>query len=92
MMGSRPSTTSSRRRSATGRPGSTSAVGTCRCSARSRRKGRIWLSADGSSWEDVTPTGTFGDSSVYQLVVLPDGAVVAFAEVSVLAEGEFGTV
>ena len=55
--------------------------------------GRIWLSEDGRSWEDVTPSGgTFGDSSVYQLVALPDGAVAAFAQVSVLAEGDFDPV
>jgi hypothetical protein len=53
------------------------------------QEGRIWLSADGLSWEDVTPPGgTFADSSVYQLLSLPDGAVLAFARVSVLVEAE----
>lgn len=51
------------------------------------QEGRIWLSGDGLSWEDVTPSGPFADSSVYDLVALPDGAVVAFARVSVLDEG-----
>jgi hypothetical protein len=50
--------------------------------------GRIWHSEDGRSWEDVTPPGgTFADSSIYQLVALPDGVVAAFAQVSPLVEG-----
>lgn len=44
--------------------------------------GRIWLSSDGASWEDVTPAGTFADASVDRLIVLPDGAVVAFGRVN----------
>jgi hypothetical protein len=47
-------------------------------------EGRIWLSADGQSWEDVTPTGTFDDASVTRLVVLPDGAVVAFGRINAI--------
>jgi hypothetical protein len=55
--------------------------------------GRIWHSVDGRSWEDVTPPGgTFADSSVYQLVALPDGAVVALVQVSPLVEGSPETV
>ena len=51
--------------------------------------GRIWLSSDGRSWEDVTPDGgTFADSSVYDLAVLADGTVVAFVRVSVLDAGD----
>jgi hypothetical protein len=46
------------------------------------QEGRIWLSADGHSWEDVTPSGTFADATVNRLVVLPDGAVVAFAKIN----------
>ena len=38
---------------------------------------RVWLSADGSAWEDVTPADTFTDASINQLVVLADGAVLA---------------
>ena len=49
--------------------------------------GRIWLSSDGRSWEDVTPEGgTFAESSVYDLVVLADGAVVALVQVSSFGE------
>ncbi len=51
------------------------------------QEGRIWMSSDGLSWEDVTPSGPFADSSVYDLVALPDGAVVAFARLSVIDEG-----
>jgi hypothetical protein len=47
-------------------------------------EGRTWLSSDGTSWEDVTPAGTFADASVDRLVVLPDGAVVAFGSVNVV--------
>ena len=46
------------------------------------RNGRVWLSADGRTWEDVTPQGTFADSDIYQVVALPDGAVVAFSRVA----------
>jgi hypothetical protein len=46
------------------------------------QEGRIWQSSDGSSWEDVTPPGTFADASVDRLVVLADGAVVAFVRVN----------
>jgi hypothetical protein len=51
------------------------------------QEGRIWMSSDGLSWEDVTPSGPFADSSVYDLVALPDGAVIAFARLSVFVEG-----
>ena len=46
------------------------------------QEGRIWLSSDGTSWEDVTPDGVFADASVNRLVVLPDGEVVAFVKVN----------
>jgi hypothetical protein len=45
-------------------------------------EGRIWLSADGQSWKDVTPSATFADTSVTRLVVLPDGAVAAFGRIN----------
>jgi hypothetical protein len=48
------------------------------------REGRVWLSADGQAWEDVTPTGTFDDASIQQLVALPDGAVLTLAMVNVV--------
>ena len=52
------------------------------------QQGRIWLSTDGRSWQDVTPDGgTFADSSVYDLAVLTDGTVVAFVRVSAVDAG-----
>jgi hypothetical protein len=43
---------------------------------------RVWLSADGSEWEDVTPADTFNDATIDQLVVLADGAVLALGRES----------
>ena len=39
-------------------------------------RGRVWRSPDGSSWEDVTPAGTF-DGAVLHTVVTLDGGLVA---------------
>jgi hypothetical protein len=50
-------------------------------------EGRVWRSEDGRSWDDVTPAGTFADSEIYQVVALPDGALVAFSRVGP-SEGE----
>lgn len=49
--------------------------------------GRIWLSEDGMSWDDVTPGGTFTYASIRQLVALPDGAVLALGWASRLVDG-----
>ncbi|MDQ3689191.1 MAG: hypothetical protein M3406_03990, partial [Chloroflexota bacterium] len=48
---------------------------------------RIWLSDDARSWKDVTPPDTFADASIDRLVVLPDGAVLAFGRTSRLVDG-----
>ena len=42
--------------------------------------GRIWRSADGTSWEDVTPDG-FGNVTLHNVVSRPDGMVVTFGTV-----------
>jgi hypothetical protein len=52
------------------------------------KEGRIWRSADdGQSWEDVTPPETFANAEVDDLVVLPDGAVLAVVAVQVSVDG-----
>jgi hypothetical protein len=51
------------------------------------QEGRIWLSSDGRTWDDVTPSGTFADASVDQLVARPDGSVLALGRVSRLVDG-----
>jgi len=40
-------------------------------------EGRIWLSPDGSFWEETTPTGVFDDVELGQVFVLPDETIVA---------------
>lgn len=49
--------------------------------------GRVWLSADGTSWEDVTPADTFDGASINQLVVLSDATVLALGLAERLVDG-----
>jgi hypothetical protein len=55
------------------------------------QQGQVWLSSNGRSWEDVTPSdGAFADASIYDLVALADGAVVAFSHTEGPVEGAPG--
>jgi hypothetical protein len=40
------------------------------------RSGRVWRSTDGTSWADVTPTGTFEDVELTHLFEAADGALI----------------
>ena len=40
------------------------------------QEGRVWHSADGRSWEDVTPEGTFADAGLSHVYVADDGALI----------------
>lgn len=40
-------------------------------------EGRVWLSVDGTDWEDVTPAGTFERVALRFLQVAADGALIA---------------
>ena len=41
------------------------------------QEGRVWHSADGRSWEDVTPEGTFADAGLSHVYVAADGTLIA---------------
>ena len=45
-------------------------------------EGRVWLSADGRQWEDVTPPETFGNVYLHTLIRRADGTLVAFGYTS----------
>ncbi|HEY6608062.1 MAG TPA: hypothetical protein VI277_02600 [Candidatus Limnocylindria bacterium] len=40
------------------------------------QEGRVWHSADGRSWEDVTPEATFADAGLRHVYVADDGALI----------------
>lgn len=40
-------------------------------------EGRVWVSTDGTAWEDVTPTGTFERVALRWLLATSDGALIA---------------
>jgi hypothetical protein len=42
-----------------------------------QHEGRVWLSSDGTSWEDVTPPNTFANVDLRNLVPAPNGALIA---------------
>lgn len=48
--------------------------------------GRVWLSADGQQWEDVTPADVFGNTSLHDLILASDGSLIAFGTVSAAAD------
>jgi hypothetical protein len=50
------------------------------------QEGRVWHSDDGHDWADVTPAQTFANASLHTVVSLPDGAVVAFGNVSIASD------
>jgi hypothetical protein len=41
------------------------------------QEGRVWRSADGRSWEDVTPAGTFADAGLSHVYLASDGTLIA---------------
>ena len=45
------------------------------------QEGRVWLSTDGRSWEDVTPEGTFADAGLNHVYVARDGAIIAIGSI-----------
>ena len=47
-------------------------------------EGRVWLSADGSTQEDVTPHGLFGNVVLHTLIRRADESLVAFGNASSL--------
>jgi hypothetical protein len=44
--------------------------------------GRIWISAGGGSWQDVTPRELFTNVSLYDIYVRADGSLVALGTIS----------
>ena len=44
-------------------------------------EGRVWGSADGRSWEDITPPETFADAELSHVFSTTDGALIALARV-----------
>ncbi|MDQ2674360.1 MAG: hypothetical protein M3Y40_06860, partial [Chloroflexota bacterium] len=44
-------------------------------------EGRVWLSTDGSSWQDVTPDGTFGSATLQHVLVTADSRLIAYGSV-----------
>jgi hypothetical protein len=45
-------------------------------------EGRIWLSADGRSWTEVTPPDTFADVVLEHVFTTADGALIAIGRIS----------
>lgn len=48
--------------------------------------GRVWVSADGSSWDDKTPADTFTNVSLQHILTTADGALRVVGDVSELSE------
>jgi hypothetical protein len=48
--------------------------------------GRVWLSADGQQWQDVTPVDIFGNTSLHDVILTSDGSLIAFGTVSAAAD------
>jgi hypothetical protein len=48
--------------------------------------GRVWLSPDGVTWEDVTPADVFEGAAILQAVVRADGSVLAVGRASIPEE------
>jgi hypothetical protein len=49
-------------------------------------EGRVWLSADGTSWEDVTPDETFDHVVLHHSIVTADGQLIVFGFASDAAD------
>ncbi len=45
------------------------------------QEGRVWHSADGRWWTDVTPEGTFADAALSHVYVADDGSIIAVGAV-----------
>ena len=52
-------------------------------------EGRVWISADGASWDEVTPTDTFNNVSLNHVLTTADGALRVVGTVS--EPSDFGT-
>jgi hypothetical protein len=50
-------------------------------------EGRIWRSADGAAWEDVTPSGELGNVDLSEVFVGSDGMLVTLGGVSQIVPG-----
>lgn len=46
------------------------------------QEGRVWLSPDGRTWEDVTPPDTFADTLLGRIFPTADGALIALGSVA----------
>ena len=47
-------------------------------------EGRVWSSADGHTWDDVTPRGVFGNVSLHTLMRRADDMLLAVGSTSTI--------
>lgn len=48
--------------------------------------GRVWISTDGDSWEDVTPPGTFANVALEHVFMRAGGTLVAYGGISTASD------